>query len=88
MHARQRVDPGELERWVGDYATILGHIHVMSDRDQLSFDWLGRRFLLRPVREGGMGIWTELWGFWDTQPGDLARQRFSVLDVDGRTVGV
>jgi hypothetical protein len=35
-----------------------------------------------------MGLWTELWGFWDTQPGDLSRRRFSFTEVRGRTVGV
>jgi hypothetical protein len=83
-----RVDPRQLDRWVGSYATQLGNLHVSRKGDVLVFEAFGRSFFLKPVERGGMGVWTGFWGLWDIQPGEMSQHRYSLVDVGDKKVVV
>lgn len=82
------IDEAELHRWVGHYATPGGSLHVTRDGDQLTFLAGDRRLFLKPLIDGKMGMWADLWGVLDIQPGNMNVMRISLLDVAGRRVGV
>lgn len=80
-------DPTEdmFEGWTGHFATVLGDVTVeRRDEQELSLEVFQRRLFLRPVEEGGMGLWEKLFGLWDIQPKTMKLQRISLQNVAGR----
>jgi CubicO group peptidase (beta-lactamase class C family) len=88
VEERAEFDPGELERWIGSYATPFGDMRVRRDDEQLYFHAFGRRMELKPLAGGGAGIFTDFLGLWDVQPEAFATVRVSLVSVGPRTVVV
>ena len=60
----------------------------MRDDDQLAFLLGDQPMRLKPLVDGGWGVWAELWGLIDLQPGSMSKARVRFEQIRGRKVVV
>jgi hypothetical protein len=77
-------DETELLRSVGHYATVMGDVELSRDDDQLAFLLGDRHMRLKPLVDGAWGVWAELWGLIDLQPGSMSKSRVRFEQIRGR----
>lgn len=88
MQRADVVDEDELRKSIGHYTTLLGSVALTRDDDQLTFLLGEQRMFLKPLVDGGWGVWAELWGLVDLQPGSMSKMRITIEEIDGRKVAV
>ncbi len=91
--ARQKVLPAnptgsveQLRPFVGDYATIAGHVRLRLDHDKLKADALGQAFDLVPRSDGLLGIEYSLLGLLPVDLRSLGDIGFTRRSVSNREV--
>lgn len=75
-----------LQPYVGDYTSMLGHIHIHLDGERLRADALGRTFNLVPRGDGQLGLEYKLLGLMSVDLGTLDTIGLTRRNVTGHDV--
>lgn len=76
----------KLQPYVGDYATMAGHVRIHLENERLSADAMGRSFKLVPRNDGLVGVEYSLLGLLRVDLGNLGEIGFSRRNVAGREI--
>lgn len=74
----------ELQAWVGDYATVAGHVRVVRNGKRLLARVEGRELQLVPGENGSLGLRYALFGLIPISLGELEGIAIERQNIDGR----